>query len=83
MEALDRLTEKCSGCGEAFINIFGDGKPCMDCVRARARTAGSGRCRCGRKANPGEPVTVGGYVVNGVKRGGRTFTPCKRCLGNI
>ena len=48
--------------------------PCMDCVRARARSATTGhRCVCGRKR-----------IESAVKRvGSRTWISCERCLGTV
>ena len=45
---------------------------CLDCVSARAKTAGSGRCSCGakRRENPTPH-----------KSGSRVWHTCLRCLG--
>lgn len=57
---------------------YGMGDICMGCVRARAKTAttGRGKCSCGSKKIPGPEVSVGG-------RYGRAWIPCERCLGSI
>lgn len=76
----------CDGCNGPLdlLGAMGKYAVCMDCVKARHRTATTGgACKCGRKKRPGEVVKTGGYFVNGTRRGGRSFIPCNRCLGNI
>jgi hypothetical protein len=46
---------------------------CLDCTKARARTATTHRCGCGRSARPGSTQRIGS----------RSWVPCRRCLGTI
>lgn len=90
----DAPPTRCDGCGKSLNPLqavmsqtrSGD-NVCMNCVKARHRAAMDNTCKCGRQAVPEAPVTVGGYKVRvdgEVKNaGGRTFIPCKRCLGTI
>ena len=76
----DIMDSKCPVCGsDADLWCAIDGKPCMNCIKARQRAAQDGRCHCGRKAIPGEERSTGG--ING--RSGRRWIPCERCLGTI
>lgn len=62
-------TPGCAGCENDTYNGV-----CMDCTRARAKTATSrGGCKCGKKKVPGEVKKVGS----------RSWIPCDRCLGQI
>jgi hypothetical protein len=71
----------CDGCGKEWFNVFCDNGVCMDCVRARAKAAFSGRCSCGRRARP--DGVKGAVVLFNGRDIGRKFIPCKRCLGVI
>lgn len=79
------LEERCGTCGnpQTLLDAISGG-PCLECVKARHRSVlAQGRCVCRTKRHLGDPVTVGGIVINGVKRGGRRFRPCSRCLGHV
>lgn len=85
----DKVTlPNCPVCGkDGDLWVLIDGKPCMACIKARHRAAMDGRCHCGRAKIPGEVKSVGGYAVlvdgKKVRRGGRSWIPCERCLGTI
>lgn len=66
------LTRTCTGCGTPVVLY----DVCFDCVKARAKTAGTGRCTCGRRKNPTTQTRP--WL-------GRTETRqvCNRCLGAV
>lgn len=66
----------CSVCGEWGGLMVLDGKPCLECCKARQRAAHSGRCQCGRRARPEAELAPFGAR-------GRRWIPCGRCLGTI
>lgn len=67
---------RCPVCDKpADIFAIADGGPCMDCVRARARSvAERGRCVCGRARIPNPAIH---------RIGSRSWQSCDRCLGTI
>lgn len=75
----------CEGCGRRLGPIEAlQWSVCMDCTKARARAAQTnGRCKCGSKRRPGDELSTGGVTINGTRRGGRSWIPCRRCLGTI
>lgn len=65
----------CPVCGKPGGLVLLDGKPCMDCIRSRQRTATTGsRCKCGKQKQPTEVLG---------RPGARQWISCKRCLGTI
>ncbi|HNX49864.1 MAG TPA: hypothetical protein PLS53_01310 [Thermoanaerobaculaceae bacterium] len=68
------LATTCDGCGQPLgTDEAQRWTACLDCTRARMRTALSGRCTCGKHKVPGEPCRVNS----------RSWIPCRRCLGSI
>ena len=70
------MTEErtCDGCGKPLGVVEATmWSVCMDCTKARARSAFNGRCHCGRLRVPGRERSVGS----------RRWIPCQRCLGTI
>ncbi len=65
----------CEGCGTGLSPVEGARwRVCLDCTRARHRAViARGRCRCGKKARPGEVCRMGS----------RSWVPCRRCLGSL
>ena len=66
----------CEGCGKGLSAAEGlHWSVCLACTKARHRAAvARGRCCCrAAERRPGELVT----------QGGRTWIPCRRCLGAI
>lgn len=75
---------RCAGCDKNMNPIEAAGGPvCLECCAARARAAMDHRCHCGNRRRPGEALTAGGITINGVRRGVRSWVPCRRCLGTI
>lgn len=74
-------TKTCEGCGRPLnpFDLAGRWSVCMDCTKARHRSATTGgRCKCGRKAREGDLCEV-----NPGRPTGRKWIPCLRCLGTI
>ena len=63
-------TTKCEGCLQKIYSFAGP--VCFDCCKARARTAFTHRCSCGRKRRLNLEVH---------KIGSRKWQTCFRCLG--
>ena len=67
----------CEGCGKELnpivIIMCGKGPMiCLDCVRARAKTAQTHRCTCGKKRRENPELH---------RSGSRMWHTCLRCLG--
>lgn len=68
------LATTCDGCGRQLERDEAQHwTACLDCTRARMRSAMSGRCTCGTHKIPGDVCRVGS----------RSWIPCRRCLGSI
>ena len=59
----------CNGCGK---NVMLEAwNPCIECCRARAKSAFTHRCTCGRKRRENPEIH---------RVGSRTWRTCDRCL---
>ena len=70
----DEIPKRCEGCGKGLGVIEAlQWNVCMECTKARARSAFGKGCKCGRKRRPTEVRFTGS----------RTWIDCHRCLGQI